>query len=407
MPFANWSGRGAALATLALAAAALFSGCDNDYNAELRYPERTDPLITKAISASPSKFDPPGLFPNTLSMVPADDLKKADVLDPAKLQDGFRGPLYASLEKFFGRPAEPKVDGIEDSARDTLKLDKATLAKGASLYRLHCLHCHGLSGNGRGPTAPWVNPHPRDYRLGVFKFTSSSQTQSARKPRRDDLKRTIREGVEGTSMPSFSLLPPEEIEALTSYVIHLSIRGEVEYTAIKDLMTPGTEDMPASGNKDAMDTFIKENELPFVAKLWVEAQGKTIVPEGTFPQDMQASAKRGQALFQAGCIACHEDYGRKDHLLFDVWGTVVRPADLTRGVYRGGRRPIDLYWRVHGGIAGVNMPEPSGGPDKSRDVWDLVNFVRILPYPEMRAQYGVEIDPPAKKDKDANAAAGQ
>jgi hypothetical protein len=44
---------------------------------------------------------------------------------------------------------------------------------GYSLYRLHCLHCHGVSGAGDGPTAPFLYPRPRDYRKGLFKFTST------------------------------------------------------------------------------------------------------------------------------------------------------------------------------------------------------------------------------------------
>jgi hypothetical protein len=66
---------------------------------------------------------------------------------------------------------------VADAVKN-LKLDPDTLARGSSLYRLQCLHCHGLSGNGRGPTAAWVNPHPRDYRSGVFKFTSSSAAKT-------------------------------------------------------------------------------------------------------------------------------------------------------------------------------------------------------------------------------------
>src|SRR4029077_697026 len=90
--------------------------------------------------------------------------------------------------------------------------------------------------DGRGATAPWVNPHPRDYRQGVFKFTSSSQGEGSRKPRKYDLLRTLREGIEGTSMPSFRLLPEEDLEALASYVIHLSMRGEIEFQVIRALV---------------------------------------------------------------------------------------------------------------------------------------------------------------------------
>ena len=60
-------------------------------------------------------------------------------------------------------------------------------------------------------------------------------------------------------------------------------------------------------------------------------------------------------------------------------------------MYRGGRRPIDFYWRINAGVNGSNMPAFSGAL-KSQDIWDLVNFVQILPYAKMRQQYGVEID---------------
>ena len=58
--------------------------------------------------------------------------------------------------------------------------------KGATygLYRKHCVHCHGITGDGRGPTALFLNPYPRDYRPGVYKFKS---TYNPAKPTDDDL----------------------------------------------------------------------------------------------------------------------------------------------------------------------------------------------------------------------------
>jgi mono/diheme cytochrome c family protein len=62
----------------------------------------------------------------------------------------------------------------------------------------------------------------------------------------------------------------------------------------------------------------------------------------------------------------------------DEWGMPLRPANLNRGVYKGGRRPIDLYWRIAKGINGAQMPahSPTLEPEK---IWDLVNFVLELP----------------------------
>jgi hypothetical protein len=104
---------------------------------------------------------------------------------------------------------------------------------------------------------------------------------------------------------------------------------------------------------------------------------------------MQESIKRGYELFigQGGCLKCHVDFGRQADYRFDVWGTHVRPANLTTGTYRGGRRPIDLMYRLKGGIdpSGMNISAVKKDTPEATDLanWDLVNFVRALPYPAM------------------------
>jgi mono/diheme cytochrome c family protein len=271
--------------------------------------------------------------------------------------------------------------------RTALKLDDETLARGSGVYRHQCLHCHGLTGDGRGPTSPWVNPHPRDYRQGVFKFTSSGQSEGERKPRREDLRRTIYEGIEGTSMPAFRLLPDDDLEAVMSYVIHLSLRGETEFHTIRTLATDG-------GNAES----IAEEGAEAFAGRWQAAENSLIQP-GSFPvtndEELKASIQRGMTFFvnpgPAQCISCHLDYGRQSAYKYDAWGTIVRPIDLTTGVYRGGRRPIDLYWRIHSGIAGTGMAA-FGGNLKPNEIWDVVNFLQVMPYPQMRQKYGVNLE---------------
>ena len=65
------------------------------------------------------------------------------------------------------------------------------------------------------------------------------------------------------------------------------------------------------------------------------------------------------------------------------------PRNLRSGVYRGGRRPIDLYWRIVNGIDGAQMPAApmkadDAGPEvkglTNQDVWDLINYVRSMPH---------------------------
>ena len=64
----------------------------------------------------------------------------------------------------------------------------------------------------------------------------------------------------------------------------------------------------------------------------------------------------------------------------DSWGNPLRPANLNRGIYKGGRRPIDIYWRIAKGINGAQMPAHYPSPFDEKKMWDVVNFVLALPY---------------------------
>ncbi len=371
------------------------AGCkDEGYPAHLSYPLRSDPLITATPTAEPKNIDRPGELSQILNIYLDPAERGKSTYDPNNLKADQRGVIEDTLHAVFGTPAKPTLQEIADETRKALALDDATLQEGSRLYRQHCLHCHGLTGDGRGPTAAWVNPHPRDFRRGQFKFTSSSANLGVRRARRDDLLRVFREGIEGASMPSFRLLPDHELEALASYIIHLSLRGQVEGYAIDMLRLEqfGT---------DKVEGEMKEITRDF-AQFWVATERSPIKPTPYVPLTRE-SVVRGMNLFlikdkpgeaAAGCISCHVDFGRAATFRFDDWGTINRPADVARGSYRGGRRPIDLYYRVHSGISGVGMPATSlvtkpGQPDP---IWDVVNFLLVLPYADKHEQYGVNID---------------
>lgn len=374
-------------------------GCDLEpYPAEFRYPLRSDPIVTSPPGSTRWDTTRPGQLDNHIAHL-SDPEIGGKTLDPAKLPAKDRADLETALSEIFGTPAAPTVnlkDADEETKNhiETLMLDKEKLAAGSKVYRRHCMHCHGVTGDGRGPTGPWVNPTPRDYRQGLFKFMSTDVRVNNRKPRRDDLYRTLEHGIEGTSMPSFGLLQDHEKEELVSYVIHLSLRGECErYTMEPILDGSGLE---GGSVRDRVDELIR-NSL----KAWADSNAKGIEPSN-YPykendDDRQASVRRGYKLFtdprgSASCINCHLDFGRQAPFRYDKWGTMVRPANLTAGVYRGGRRPVDLYWRIRGGIDPSQMPR-ADFEDKTANreqwsnnadpYWDLVNFVQALPYPRM------------------------
>jgi len=58
----------------------------------------------------------------------------------------------------------------------------------------------------------------------------------------------------------------------------------------------------------------------------------------------------------------------------------ILPRNLRDGIYRGGRRPIDIFWRVHNGIDGTPMPAANKQALQDSDIWDIVNYVLSLPY---------------------------
>jgi mono/diheme cytochrome c family protein len=400
-------------------------GCDDVYNVEILYPLRKDWIITaEKFDFNPPNFNPPGLFPldaldgkGGLEAFAPDLIKARDanqIIDPKTLNDQEKHDLMIALRDLAGRPKNPKID-INDPAYDELNrklqtelhLDRKTLTEGSKLFRKNCLHCHGLTGDGRGPTGKWLNPPPRDYRQGAFKFTSSSQGEGERKPRREDLRRVITNGIDGTSMPSFHLLPPEEIDALISYVTHLSIRGEAEMEAVKAIIREKSAGAAEEGTAP-MPVYERVRVAASVAATrWLAAQTAEIKPESvrTYKDEAErlAAAKRGYEFFMRAdqCSQCHTNIGRDSEYRYDAWGTVVKPRNFLLNTFRGGRRPIDLYWRIHSGIKGAGMPPMVANPaelkEKEGTIWDLIAFLQIVPYPEERAKlrqppYNVTID---------------
>jgi len=408
----------------------LLAGCDDGYDVSILYTPRTDWLVVESLKdVVPTRYDPPGMLPvETLDHAdstlfgPDQKLllskKGTSLLDPRLLPFGTRGELVLALRDLAGRPAHPKIDisgdkfmveekgnrvSVNSLLEKELKLDTKTLEQGSMLYRSNCLHCHGLDGDGRGPTGHWINPHPRDYRQGIFKFASSAQVAN-RKPRREDLKRVLVNGIEGTTMPSFHLLKDEELEALVSYIIHLSIRGEAEFAVLQELIADAQQSPPPPSDPIILRVRNKADEI---ARSWLEAQKTEIKPikppEYKSEDERLASAARGYKVYSdknVACAGCHLNYGRDAAFRYDAWGTIVKPRNFFSNMYRGGRRPIEVYWRIAGGINGADMApfakNPAAiTPEEDAQIWDLISFLNTLPYPEKRQElkdkYGIEV----------------
>ena len=395
-------------------ACALIAGCrgqDSEPQFRLNMQDILDPQIipSKSVTA----------FRVTGDEADDDEVKEKES-NRQKLQF-ISTALYAA----FGTPDEPFIfpefqwNADEQTGLDLKKIKLAAGPYGGNadgtqrgLFRQHCAHCHGVTGDGAGPTAAFLEPYPRDYRQGVFKFKS---TLNAAKPTTADLKRTVTEGIPGTAMPSFLLLPDKEVEALVEYVKYLSIRGQTE-VMLATLLLAGGDDLPEGETPEerapASAAYIKEQISPIVDQ-WNAAKEAIVNPpprpETSTPEELAASIARGQELFKsknAQCLQCHgptalgdgkdggpeKDYDNWNKMKLpgdmDRWllpKQVLRPRNLRMGIYRGGRRPLDIYRRVHSGIAGTPMPAGGEGATpvlEPADIWHVVDYVLSLPYEE-------------------------
>lgn len=303
-------------------------------------------------------------------------------------------------------------------AGDRFTVVGTNLQDGRRLYMQHCVHCHGVTGDGKGPTAKYLNPLPRDYRLGVFKFTS---TKAQDRASRGDLHRIIKYGIPGTYMPSFLLMKQNEMESITEYIRWLAMRGEFEkrltdefygdysQKTVDERLKKGekrSEIFEALNDKGFAEEFAGtvEETADSMAGTWTRADApeSVVVPKTprTDPHKDAESIARGRKLYlsdKTKCVSCHGPAGRGDGPqttdfqkdkagveyakpgLHDDWGNQLRPRDLTSGIYRGGRRPVDIYRRLSAGIKGTPMPQFATALSEA-EIWDLVNYVMSVPF---------------------------
>lgn len=366
---------------------------------------------------------PPPQFRRYVTFIHATEKQAGDgfTFKPEQLQD-----LDEILAAMFGTPNDPLVPAVGDvEISKVMRLSNLKMAAGAvgsdehararGLYREHCAHCHGITGDGLGPTAAFLNPYPRDYRKGQFKFKS---TPVGYKPTHEDLKRIIVDGIPGTAMPSFLLLPENELEAIVEYVKYLSVRGEAERNLLNLWAAGeyGKDDrlMPDASKPNPDQIAMLKDQVAQVVTKWIEADANAvgISARPTYtPEELAKSREAGRVLFQgtkANCFSCHGISALGDGQLtgFDEWtkeliaptgvrnnelvreymklGMLeprnIRPRNLRQGVFRGGRRPIDIFWRVRNGIEGTPMPGFKPEILSDGDIWNIVNYVQSLPY---------------------------
>ncbi|MSR74687.1 MAG: c-type cytochrome [Planctomycetes bacterium] len=224
---------------------------------------------------------------------------------------------------------------------------------GMELYRQQCSACHGERGRGDGPAARFLDPKPRDFRSGYFRFISASNSV----PTDGDLWEAISAGLPGSAMLSFAHLPPEQRTMLVDIV-----RG-----------------FRRDGLRERFATAIQDPAALEAAVLEADTPGPLVDMPAETPNTVDARAN-GALLFTRLCSACHGADGRGvyDPARLTAEGDVAQPRDLTRGVLKGGVEDVRLWQRIRAGIPGTPMPAVPQRELSDADTWDLVHYVQAL-----------------------------
>jgi len=289
-----------------------------------------------------------------------------------EFRDYFAADAESYQREFVDSMEPSKVRAVDsapidlDAARATGLFKVERLVPGEHAYLRQCAGCHGLAGDGSGPAATFLSPRPRNFRRGKFKFTS---TKSGSRPLREDLYRTITDGMVGSAMPRFFLLPEEKRWDIVEYVRYLAIQGEFEQTMLDLAWTDEAAPDP-------------DEVVGIVASRWGGLNEE--YPASTEPANDEASVQRGREIFtsdQNTCAQCHGDTGRGDGVTSDAyndqWGYPLKPRDFTKGALRVGLEGKDLWVVIAHGLDGTPMPGALSGMS-SEDVWHLVHYVQFM-----------------------------
>ena len=211
---------------------------------------------------------------------------------------------------------------------------------GKIIYAKRCQLCHGVEGDGGGPAAERLNPPPRDFSEGQYKYKTTHFDDAI--PNDEDLFRMIRDGMPGTAMPGWSdILSEQDLWDLTAYI----------------KIFAGLEEEKPSEQVDY----------------------------GTQIASSPESIETGRKLFLDRCAECHGDLGKGDAVkkLKDDGGARTWPRNLTKPwTFRASNDPKDVFTRISVGIPLTQMPSFEDPRSKKKlsieQRWHVANFVQSL-----------------------------
>jgi mono/diheme cytochrome c family protein len=211
--------------------------------------------------------------------------------------------------------------------------EDASYERGKKIYLIHCAHCHGLAGDGKGWDGEYLKPTPADFReMGDEQMTPEGQGEHLAKA-------TF--GIKDTTMPSWGeFLPLGDRWDALKFIMVTFMAGK-----------PVTSSVYGSGQMPA-------NFVTLSSELYLE-EGHTI------------SSTHGIDLYAQYCTTCHGDRGQGNGP--GTEGSVSKgPA-----AFPSNTDEAYIFWRIWEGVPDSTMP-PFQWLLSDSDVWDITTYVKDL-----------------------------
>ncbi len=271
-------------------------------------------------------------------------------------------PAYPTIENAAMRDKESS-DGTDWEKN---LLEGYRKMPGYSHYLQRCANCHGEHGDGDGIAASNLFPRPRSFvHEPIRMVTTENKVASV-----EDLKRAIRQGQPGSSMPAFVSLTELEVDQIAQVLLAWGRKAAYRQWKLSQTLAVPPD----------------ESEVQRAMEVATQPSSKISIPSIEINASIIGTGK--ERFLKAGCVQCHGDpddplpESRRGLRLFDSLGRPVLAPNLKSDRFRGGDRVEDIYARVHLGIAGT--PHPSLASGDAMDAYSIAAYVHSIHQPSDR-----------------------
>jgi len=180
--------------------------------------------------------------------------------------------------------------------------DTALADKGKSLFSINCASCHGTGGKGDGPAAAALNPKPRDFTSGYWRYGGGVAR----------IVQTITNGSPGTAMAPFPGIPIEDRFALAHFIRTFDPAKQdpdkPEDLAWLDQFGGGAKGGGAEGGAVAAGPAAGDT-IPIARAMQLIAE-RPSEPAAPAAAGAPADSSEAAHLYASRCASCHGAWGQ-------------------------------------------------------------------------------------------------